>query len=56
MVVDVDCAVVEAGQDPRFCRMEVYTFYAVRPGEKFPLLAAESSAEEKRDENLEHTR
>ena len=56
MVVDVYCAVVEAGQDPRLCRMEVYTFYAVGPGEKFPLLEAESSAGEKGDDNLEHTR
>ena len=55
MVVDVDCAVVETGQDPWLGRVEIHSFYAVRPGEKFPLFTAGSSAEAKRDEGLGYT-
>ena len=31
MVVDVDCAVVEAGQKPGFCGVEIDAFDAIRP-------------------------
>ena len=37
MVVDVDRAVVETGEDPGLGGMEVYAFYAVRTSEEFPL-------------------
>jgi hypothetical protein len=56
VVVDVDCAVVETGQDPWFCGVEIYSFYTVRPGEKFPLFASGQSAGEKREEDSGHAR
>ena len=37
MIIDVDCAVVETGEDPGLGGMEVYAFYAVRTSEEFPL-------------------
>ena len=37
VVVDVDRAVVETGEDPGLGGMEVYAFYAVRTSEEFPL-------------------
>ena len=40
VVVDVNGAVVETGQDPWFRGMEIYSFDAIRPGEKLPLLAS----------------
>ena len=56
MVVDVDCAVVETGQDPWLCRVEIHSFDAVRPGEQFPLLASGSLAGGEGDEDCERVR
>jgi hypothetical protein len=56
VVVDVDCAVVKTSQDPCFRGVEIYSFYAIRPGEKFPLSASGLLAEGKRDEELEDIR
>jgi hypothetical protein len=43
MVVDVDGAVVETGEEPWLGRVEVDAFDAVRPLEKFPLISLISS-------------
>ena len=37
MIIDIDRAVVETGEDPGLGGMEVYAFYAVRTSEEFPL-------------------
>ena len=38
MVVDVDRAIVETGEDPGLCWMKVDSFYAIRASEEFPLV------------------
>jgi len=56
VVIDVDCAVVETGQDPRFCGVEIYSFDAIRPGEEFPLSTSVSLVENEGDLGFEHAR
>lgn len=41
MIVDVDRAVIETGEDPGFSGMEVDTFYAIRTSEELPLYACD---------------
>ena len=38
VVVDIDRAIVETGEDPGLCWMKVDSFYAIRASEEFPLV------------------